>query len=77
MPGSGASRAAALAAAWSGIAGAQKLDAAKTPGYEAELEINDFPQHARWKVGGWEKSGDKHSSLEPETAGESPCVHRW
>jgi hypothetical protein len=21
------------------------------PTYEAELEINDFPQHARWKVG--------------------------
>lgn len=21
--------------------------------FETELEINDFPQHARWKVGGW------------------------
>ena len=40
-----AQRAAAMAAALSGnTAGAVK------PHYEAELEINDFPQHARWKV---------------------------
>ena len=40
-----AQRAASLAAALSGNpAGAAK------PHYEAELEINDFPQHARWKV---------------------------
>lgn len=40
-----AQRAATLAAALSGNpAGVVK------PHYEAELEINDFPQHARWKV---------------------------
>ena len=39
-----AQRAASMAAALSGGASAPKAH------YEAELEINDFPQHARWKV---------------------------
>lgn len=43
-----AQRAAAMAAALSG--GVPGKDPTK-PHYEAELEINDFPQHSRWKVG--------------------------
>ncbi|MEW5301690.1 MAG: hypothetical protein WDW36_004533 [Sanguina aurantia] len=79
MPGSGASRAAALAAAWSGIAGAQKLDAGKTPGYEAELEINDFPQHARWKALrlNFAARALYHPRLTAATGWRSPTRMRW
>lgn len=54
--GNAASMAAAaqkLAASLSGAAGAKAPEPTR-PHYEAELEINDFPQHARWKVRtGW------------------------
>lgn len=40
---SAAARAQQLASQWGG-------EGDKTSHFEAELEINDFPQHARWKV---------------------------
>ncbi|XAR56870.1 RNA helicase [Bertholletia excelsa] len=50
-PGDGAARAAALAAAMNLQHNLAKLQADAMPEhYEAELEINDFPQNARWKV---------------------------
>jgi hypothetical protein len=45
----GAARAAALAAQW-GVPGVGPAPDAKEAHFEAELEINDFPQHARWKA---------------------------
>mmetsp|Transcript_21980 Transcript_21980/g.61010 ORF Transcript_21980/g.61010 Transcript_21980/m.61010 type:complete len:663 (-) Transcript_21980:249-2237(-) len=45
---SGAARAAAFAAQLSAQHAAMSGNSG--PHYEAELEINDFPQHARWKV---------------------------
>lgn len=52
--GNAASMAAAaqkLAASMSGVTGAKAPEPTRAH-YEAELEINDFPQHARWKVRG-------------------------
>eukprot|EP00850_Spirogloea_muscicola_P002273 SM000008S22362 [mRNA] locus=s8:1237126:1241861:- [translate_table: standard] len=50
-PAEGAARAAALAAALSLKHNLSKFAQESVPEhYEAELEINDFPQHARWKV---------------------------
>ncbi|KAJ7298326.1 hypothetical protein O6H91_Y003800 [Diphasiastrum complanatum] len=47
----GAARAAALAAAMNLQHSLAKIQAEAIPEhYEAEFEINDFPQHARWKV---------------------------
>lgn len=34
-----------------GLAGAAMAPPAPAKHFETELEINDFPQHARWKVG--------------------------
>lgn len=49
--GDGAARAAALAAAMNLQHNLAKIQADAMPEhYEAELEINDFPQNARWKV---------------------------
>ncbi|KAM5574005.1 hypothetical protein ABKV19_013496 [Rosa sericea] len=49
--GDGAARAAALAAAMNLQHNLAKIHADAMPEhYEAELEINDFPQNARWKV---------------------------
>ncbi|XP_052184838.1 DEAD-box ATP-dependent RNA helicase 42 [Diospyros lotus] len=49
--GDGAARAAALAAAMNLQHNLAKLQADAMPEhYQAELEINDFPQNARWKV---------------------------
>ena len=45
----GAARAAALAAQW-GVPGVGPAPDMKEAHFEAELEINEFPQHARWKV---------------------------
>ena len=53
-----AQRAASMAAALSGGASAPKAH------YEAELEINDFPQHARWKVSRLHASHRSHASIE-------------
>ena len=52
---SGAARAAAFAAALNarhaaGGAAARNPALGNVPHFESELEINDFPQHARWKV---------------------------
>ncbi|KAF8364608.1 hypothetical protein HHK36_033422 [Tetracentron sinense] len=50
-PNEGAARAAALAAAINLQHNLAKIQADAMPEhYEAELEINDFPQNARWKV---------------------------
>lgn len=50
-PGDAAARAAALAAAMNLQHNLAKIQAdAMAEHYEAELEINDFPQNARWKV---------------------------
>ncbi|KAJ4966268.1 hypothetical protein NE237_018117 [Protea cynaroides] len=50
-PGDGAARAAAIAAAMNLQHNLAKIQADALPEhYEAELEINDFPQNARWKV---------------------------
>ncbi|KAJ4963773.1 hypothetical protein NE237_023712 [Protea cynaroides] len=50
-PGDGAARAAALAAAMNLQHNLAKIQADALPEhYEAEFEINDFPQNARWKV---------------------------
>lgn len=50
-PGDGAARAAALAAAMNLQHNLAKIQADALPEhYEAELEINEFPQNARWKV---------------------------
>ncbi|GLU06054.1 hypothetical protein SLE2022_231180 [Rubroshorea leprosula] len=50
-PNEGAARAAALAAAMNLQHNLAKIQADALPEhYEAELEINDFPQNARWKV---------------------------
>ncbi|KAF5740989.1 hypothetical protein HS088_TW11G01071 [Tripterygium wilfordii] len=50
-PNDGAARAAALAAAINLQHNLAKIQADAMPEhYEAELEINDFPQNARWKV---------------------------
>lgn len=50
-PGDGAARAAALAAAMNLQHSLAKIQADAMPEhYEAELEINDFPQNARWRV---------------------------
>lgn len=49
--GNPAARAAAMAAAYNLQNSLAKIQADVTPeSYEIELEINDFPQHARWKV---------------------------
>lgn len=51
IPNDGAARAAALAAAINLQHNLAKIQADAMPEhYEAELEINDFPQNARWKV---------------------------
>ncbi|KAI4364331.1 hypothetical protein MLD38_020439 [Melastoma candidum] len=51
MPSEGAARAAAIAAAINLKHNLAKIQADAMPEhYEAELEINDFPQNARWKV---------------------------
>ncbi|KAK3232104.1 hypothetical protein Dsin_003985 [Dipteronia sinensis] len=51
VPNDGAARAAALAAAINLQHNLAKIQADAMPEhYEAELEINDFPQNARWKV---------------------------
>ncbi|KAM7258548.1 hypothetical protein ACFE04_014289 [Oxalis oulophora] len=51
LPNDGAARAAALAAAINLKHNLAKIQADAMPEhYEAELEINDFPQNARWKV---------------------------
>ncbi|KAK9103094.1 hypothetical protein Sjap_020348 [Stephania japonica] len=51
VPNDGAARAAALAAAMNLQHNLAKIQADALPEhYEAELEINDFPQNARWKV---------------------------
>ncbi|KAJ4702357.1 putative Dead box ATP-dependent RNA helicase [Melia azedarach] len=51
LPNDGAARAAALAAAINLQHNLAKIQADAMPEhYEAELEINDFPQNARWKV---------------------------
>ncbi|XP_044510847.1 DEAD-box ATP-dependent RNA helicase 42-like [Mangifera indica] len=51
VPNDGAARAAALAAAINLQHNLAKIQADVMPEhYEAELEINDFPQNARWKV---------------------------
>uniref|UniRef100_A0A2P2MRT2 RNA helicase n=1 Tax=Rhizophora mucronata TaxID=61149 RepID=A0A2P2MRT2_RHIMU len=51
VPSEGAARAAALAAAINLQHNLAKIQADAMPEhYEAELEINDFPQNARWKV---------------------------
>ncbi|XP_059647342.1 DEAD-box ATP-dependent RNA helicase 42 [Cornus florida] len=50
-PNDGAARAAAIAAAMNLQHNLAKIQADAMPEhYEAELEINDFPQNARWKV---------------------------
>ncbi|KAK9806771.1 hypothetical protein WJX72_002237 [[Myrmecia] bisecta] len=55
MPGlatsaaSAAQRASQLASQWT-PGGVMLPPEEKAPSFEAELEINDFPQHARWKV---------------------------
>ncbi|WOL15711.1 hypothetical protein Cni_G24492 [Canna indica] len=51
LPGEAAARAAAIAAALNLQHNLAKIQAEAMPEhYEAELEINDFPQNARWKV---------------------------
>ncbi|URE46893.1 DEAD-box ATP-dependent RNA helicase [Musa troglodytarum] len=51
LPGEAAARAAAIAAALNLQHNLAKIQAEAMPQhYEAELEINDFPQNARWKV---------------------------
>ncbi|KAM7262904.1 hypothetical protein ACFE04_000587 [Oxalis oulophora] len=51
LPNDGAARAAALAAAINLKRNLAKIQADAMPEhYEAELEINDFPQNVRWKV---------------------------
>ncbi|KAH7537539.1 hypothetical protein FEM48_Zijuj03G0103800 [Ziziphus jujuba var. spinosa] len=51
LPNDGAARAAAIAAAMNLQHNLAKIQADAMPEhYEAELEINDFPQNARWKV---------------------------
>ncbi|XP_020577269.1 DEAD-box ATP-dependent RNA helicase 42 isoform X2 [Phalaenopsis equestris] len=51
LPGDAAARAAALAAAMNLQHNLAKIQADAMPEhYEAELEINEFPQNARWKV---------------------------
>ncbi|KAK6916851.1 Helicase, C-terminal [Dillenia turbinata] len=51
IPNDGAARVAALAAAMNLQHNLAKIQADAMPEhYEAELEINDFPQNARWKV---------------------------
>ncbi|KAL1219758.1 DEAD-box ATP-dependent RNA helicase 42 [Cardamine amara subsp. amara] len=51
LPGEGAGRAAAMVAAINLKHNLAKIQADAMPEhYEAELEINDFPQNARWKV---------------------------
>ncbi|XP_010529114.1 PREDICTED: DEAD-box ATP-dependent RNA helicase 42-like [Tarenaya hassleriana] len=51
IPSDGAARAAAIAAAINLQHNLAKIQADAMPEhYEAELEINDFPQNARWKV---------------------------
>ncbi len=50
-----AQRAAMMAASFSGAGAAAGIK----PHYELELEINDFPQHSRWKV----RRSHHHSTL--------------
>ncbi|KAK4775884.1 hypothetical protein SAY87_023845 [Trapa incisa] len=50
LPDGGAARAAAIAAAINLQHNLAKIQNALPEHYEAELEINDFPQNARWKV---------------------------
>ena len=83
--GNAASMAAAaqkLAASMSGVTGAKAPEPTRAH-YEAELEINDFPQHARWKVRGvgqcpshcarWEVSAWAFGTLRPDATSACPC----
>ncbi len=89
-----AARAAALAAAWGigggggGGGGAGTSTAAPAaPQFETTLDINDFPQHARWKVRSWRMAVRVHccclvlckcSHLSPAAActTAAPCAAR-